>query len=206
MRRHLVERPSNGLDAAWSVAQASLEPIGGEGQTLARHHQIVYWAEGVTTPRGKSNHSSGRSRDCHQVPTTLVIVTATVGVFQQTLPSHAYFQRTCQHSNASPDVSGQKTSFRDPERPDCNYYHLVTVGPPTPASASKLCRSFLRYLNPRVPVLLSVCYLPRLNRTVARAGEKDDRRGSLANGQTDWVFWGGSCLAAKFCMPLSKMG
>ena len=43
----------------------------------------------------------------------------------------AYFHCTCQHSNANPDVSRQKTSFRDPERPD----HLVS--PPMPASASQ---------------------------------------------------------------------
>ena len=46
----------------------------------------------------------------------------------------AHFHRTCQRSNTSPDVSGQKTSFRDPERPDL-YYHLV--GPPTPVSRSQ---------------------------------------------------------------------
>jgi hypothetical protein len=94
--------------------------------------------------------------------------------------SHAYFHRTCQHSNASPNVSGQqKTSFQDPERPDL-YYHLV--GPPTPASASQpaFALSFLPTLPEPADSSAIIGWLPA-------ALEQNSGQGQGEAGLNDFV-------------------
>ena len=107
--------------------------------------------------------------------------------------SRAFFHRTCQRLDTSPgpNVSGQKTSFRDPDRPDL-YYHLVS--PPTPVSASQpaFALSFLPTLPGPADSSAIIGWLPAVleQNSGQGRGEEAGLNDFVENGDPLWFSCG----------------